>query len=129
MRVLNIEDDAIKHSNICKALNRHGIVECDWVKNLEDAIKMVRDHKTDYELIITDMFYPLNPGGDEVEAGFIFIREMKEKEIAIPIIVCSSVSYQVSDVLGTVHYSEKIDWEKQLGSLILRCIEEESKHF
>ena len=35
MHILNIEDDAIKHRDICKVLENCGIREIDWAKNLD----------------------------------------------------------------------------------------------
>ena len=34
MRVLNIEDDTIKHNDICKALSGCGIKDVEWSNNL-----------------------------------------------------------------------------------------------
>lgn len=121
MRILNIEDEAVKHSNICKILKKYGIAEIDWAKNLEDAIQMVKEHSTEYGLLITDMFYPLESGGEAVQSGEIFITKMKEMEIEVPIILCSSVRYQIPDILGTVYYSQNSDWERQLGNLVQKC--------
>ena len=66
MKVLHIEDTVIKHYEICKVMKKCGVLEIDWVKTLDDALQMVREHKLEYNLIVTDMYYPLTPGGDEV---------------------------------------------------------------
>ena len=121
MKVLHIEDAVIKHYEICKVMKKCGVLEIDWVKTLEDALQMVREHKLEYNLIVTDMYYPLTPGGDEAESGLIFIQKMEEMEIETPIIVCSSVPYRIPGILGSVHYSDKTDWEQQLCSLIRQC--------
>ena len=45
MRVLNLEDNAFKHYEIKKALSALGITRTDWVRNLEDGLKMAREEK------------------------------------------------------------------------------------
>ena len=72
----------------------------------------------DYDLVITDMYYPLEPGGSEEEAGKILISKMKEMQLNIPIIVCSSARYRIEEILGAVLYSEKSDWERQLQEMV-----------
>ena len=121
MRVLNIEDDAAKHNNICKVLKRYGLTRIDWAKNLEDGMELVQnsmDCLDPYALFITDMFYPIVKGGKEESAGEMFIGRIKEMNINTPIIVCSSVKYRIADILGTVYYSEKENWEDELRELI-----------
>ena len=117
MKVLNVEDTAIKHANIRKVLNQSGITEIDWAKNLADGIALLQQPKV-YDLVITDMYYPLESGGSEEEAGKILISKMKEMQLNIPIIVCSSARYRIEEILGAVLYSEKNDWERQLQELV-----------
>ena len=107
MKVLNIEDDAVKHNNICRVLKANGVTETDWAKNLEDAVRMVEQNENGYELFITDMFYPKTPAGNEEESGMDFIRKMEEMNVRIPVIVCSSVRYRIPGSFGTLYYSEK----------------------
>ena len=121
MRVLNLEDDVAKHNNICKVLKRNGFIRIDWAKNLEDGMELIKssiDSSDPYMLVVTDMYYPLVKGGKEEQAGEILINRIKKMHIDIPIIVCSSVRYRIPDILGTVYYSEKIDWEDELRGLI-----------
>lgn len=118
MKVLNIEDTAVKHADLCKVLRKSGITDIDWVKNLEDALKQLEDQSNSYDLVITDMYYPLEQGGTEVEAGEILMQRMKDMQLMIPMIVCSSVRLKIPDILGTVYYSKNSDWERQLQDLI-----------
>ena len=121
MHVLNIEDDAIKHRDICRVLENCGITEIDWAKNLEDGIARLQqpdNQSKSYDLIITDMFYPLAPGGRETEAGEILIKKVKQMNLNIPIILCSSINYRIPEILGTVHYMNHVDWENDLRELI-----------
>ena len=72
MKVLNIEDDAFKHNDICKVLTSCGVNTVYWEKNYEDgckAIKNAEDAGKPYDLIITDMYYPREAGGKEEASG------------------------------------------------------------
>ena len=76
MRVLNIEDDTFKHNDICKALSGCGIKDVKWSNNLADGWKQIKnsiDSNNPYDLIITDMYYPGEPGGREEQSGDILI--------------------------------------------------------
>ncbi len=118
MKILNIEDTATKHAAICKVLRKAGITDMDWAKNLEDGLEMLREYARDYDLVITDMYYPLKSGDKPEEAGELLINKMKELQLSIPIIVCSSVRYNYGDILGNVFYSETSDWEGKLLELV-----------
>lgn len=119
MKVLNLEDTATKHVDICKVLNKSGITDIDWVKNLEGGIALLQENPEVYDLVITDMYYPLIPGGPEAVAGDVLIHKMKEElQLNIPIIVCSSARYRNENIFGAVHYSEKSDWERLLQELV-----------
>lgn len=66
MRVLNVEDDTFKHNDICKALSGCGIKDVEWSNNLADGWKQIKnsmESNNPYDLIITDMYYPDEPGG------------------------------------------------------------------
>lgn len=68
MRVLNIEDDTFKHNDICKALSGCGIKDVEWSNNLADGWKQIKnsmDSNNPYDLTITDMYYPNEPGAAE----------------------------------------------------------------
>ena len=121
MRVLHIEDDAIKHTKIRRVLTSCDAKEISWAKNLEDGITLLKEAKSDgkaYQLIITDMYYPLETGGEEVEAGEIFIQKMKEMQDDTPVILCSSVNYKYPELFGSLYYSEESGWEEKLKSLL-----------
>ena len=121
MYVLNIEDNAIKHRDICKVLEDCGEREVGWVKNLEDGMNRLKQavrQTRPYDLIITDMYYPLTAGGKEMEAGELLIQRVAEMGLDIPIILCSSVNYRIPEILGTVHYAEHVDWEDDLRKLV-----------
>lgn len=124
MYILNLEDDVYKHHDICKALEHGGLgkLTIDCVRNLEDGIELIKKNLEEqpYDLIITDMWYPEKPGGEEVASGEKLIQSVKENGWNIPVILCSSVSYRFPEILGSVYYSEKEDWENEMVNLIKR---------
>lgn len=123
MYILNLEDDFFKHHDICKAIENGTFnnIKIDCIGNLEEGINAIENMlemgKT-YDLIITDMWYPKMPGGVETNAGEMLINIAKDNGWNIPIILCSSVDYRIPGILGSVHYSENSDWERELVTLI-----------
>ena len=122
MRVLNVEDNVIKHHNIKRALETLGIREVTWVKNEYDAIKAVKDSIDSggpFDLIISDMYFPLFPGSKEDEnAGFTFIGELNDNNIDIPVIVCSSIRLSIPGILGCVYYSSNVVLDEEFKNLL-----------
>lgn len=118
MRILNIEDTATKHADITRALRQSGITDVDWAKNLEDGLAVLKDPAVKYDLVITDMYYPIEPGGYETEAGMVLIEKMRDMQLSIPIIVCSSARLRIFGILGTVYYAPGADWESELKGLL-----------
>ncbi len=122
-RVLNIEDNMFKHSDIKKALKKVGVVEVDLATNAEEGLRMIdtaiKEGK-EYDLLITDMHFSVN-GQDRDEAGLYVIEELKKANIDIPIAVCSSVRYRIPEVLECIYYNERSgDLEGDIRSLIRR---------
>lgn len=121
MRILHIEDNAIKHSSIVRVIKECTQCEIDWERYLIDGKKKIAasiESGNPYDLIISDMWYPQMSGEKEVESGKFLIEYIREKQYNIPIIICSSVIYKIPGIYGTVYYSEKEDWELQLSCLI-----------
>lgn len=121
MKVLNIEDDAFKHNDICKVLTSCGVNTVYWEKNYEDgwkAIKNAEDAEKPYDLIITDMYYPREAGGREEASGELIIQKVIDQELKVPVILCSSVNLRFSEIFGCVYYNRIINWEDDLKLLI-----------
>ena len=116
MKVLNLEDNAIKHYEICRILKRNGIEEIDWVRNLEDGLKKVEENK--YDLYIIDMWYPKHSGGPDNRSGELFIKEILKRKDPAPVILCSNQNYAYPEIYGTLYYSERSDWEEELERYI-----------
>ena len=76
-----------------------------------------------FDLIITDMRYPLYRGSDtDNEAGFKLIEYLKEKNYDIPVVIGSTSNYEnVTEAFGAVWYNElndiKRDFEKIIAKL------------
>ena len=122
MRVLNVEDDVFKHNQIKSALRQLNITDITWLENENDAVIDVlenEENNTPYDLIISDMQFPLFSGGrPDDDAGMTFIDELQGHKITIPIIVCSSFRLSIPSILGCVHYSDKTDLVLEFRNLI-----------
>lgn len=121
MRILNLEDSVTKHVKISDVVNSTGKHQIDWVKNLEDGIEKIQKTQgtpKQYDLFISDMYYPKMQGGGDADSGMLFVEKMEDMGIKTPIIICSTVRFRMPNILGTVHFSENEDWESELRLLI-----------
>lgn len=112
MRALIIDDNVFKQIDIRKALEWNGIRNIDSVSYQDEALEKIRNN--DYNLIITDMHYPLEKGMDsDKEAGYKLIDILEKENIETPIIICSSQNWTSPKILGTVWYnkSRDLDWD------------------
>ena len=65
MKVLNFEDSVYKANAIRKVLNQCGVAKIELVSNVEDGLQMLKnaeDTGDPFDLIITDMHYPMKQG-------------------------------------------------------------------
>ena len=113
VKALVIEDNVYKAIDIKKALSFCGINNVILVSNQEAGFKIIYKseiQRLPVELIVTDMHYPLEAGtiADE-EAGFKLIKRLKREAKDIPVIICSSRSYNDPDILGNVWYNDLRD--------------------
>ena len=122
MKVLNLEDSILKHVEIKRALERCGATRVDLVTNQEDGMIKIRETlgtELEYDLIVSDMHYPLKKGVEsDTEAGFKLIERLKAEGIKIPIIICSSLRFSEPGILGTVWYNKTQDIEQDFRDLI-----------
>lgn len=109
-RVLNIEDTAMKHVAIVRALNKARIGLIDHAATGDEGLELVEKSIADgkpYDLIITDMHFPIY-GEIDPEAGMKVIAELQKREINIPVVVCSSVRYvNIPGAVHCIYYNEK----------------------
>lgn len=106
IKVIHFEDSVLKHiaiSCVLKELNISTIVRTD---NLEEGIRKIETEANSdapFDLIITDMHFPLYSGGEASwKAGEIVFEKLQEKRIEIPVIVCSSMNMKVPGAYGCV---------------------------
>ena len=107
-KVLNIEDLATKHVAVRRALERCGVVTVDHAVTAIEGLAMVDaaiEEGKPYDLLVTDMYYPIYPGEGEVQAGYYVMEELQNKGIDIPIVVCSSARLVIPEIVGCIHYS------------------------
>lgn len=122
-KIINIEDTIGKHWDINRALEWNRYPKADLAENAETGISMIEaaiDAGEPYELLIADMHFSVN-GVDDTKAGFYVIEELKRRGITIPIIVCSSIRYNIPEIAGCVFYSRSRDlnWDfKEILSML-----------
>ena len=124
MRILNLEDSVSKHFEIRAVLLSCGIKAEDivWVTNLMDGIDIIKELAENgeyFDLAITDMYYPVEPGGyEEKDTGDKFVRFVKKERLKLPIIICSSVNIEDGSVYGCIWYSALGNWEMELRGMV-----------
>ena len=117
MKILIIEDTALKFASISRVLKNAGFTEIDSEKNLEDGLNAIeKSVKSDdkYGVIITDMWYPREDRGPEEQCGLELVDTVKARGYNIPVIICSNQQYRCENALGEVLYKENGDWDKEL---------------
>ena len=103
-RIINIEDSMGKHWDINRALSWNGYPNAELASNAEQGLEMIENaikEGNPYELLITDMYFSVH-GAESEEAGLYVIEELKKRNIQMPIIVCSSLNYNIPEITGCV---------------------------
>lgn len=122
LKILHLEDNAMKQTAIARVLHDVCEAEIDWVTDVASGMKKIGEIKEQgdmYDLAITDMQYPLKKGtGIDEDAGEVFIGRMKDQNVEIPIIVCSSMRLRIREAYGCVWYHERNDWEMELRGMV-----------
>ena len=113
--VINIEDDAIKHTAIRRALKSNGISHVERARDAEEGLDMLDnaiEKGEPYDILVLDMQFPVK-GAYNKEAGRYIIKELKRKNINIPIVICSSINYNIPDVVACIFYnkSRNLNWD------------------
>lgn len=107
-RVLNIEDYMSKHVDVLRALNRCGVPNVDHAMTAVEGLDMIEaalEEGKPYHAIVSDMYFPISPGGMETQAGMYVIDELRNRGIDVPIIVCSSARMVIPDIVGCIYYN------------------------
>lgn len=120
-KVLNIEDLPTKHVAVRRALERCGIPYIDHADNAVDGLDMVEAAIAEgkpYDLVVSDMYFPMSKGGMEVQAGMYVIEELQARGIDVPVIVCSSARMVIPEIVGCIHYSSRNDLDADMREMI-----------
>ena len=122
MRILIVEDTVMKYVEISRVLRGLCDAQIDNEKALEPAKEMFdkagREDEP-YHLVITDMHFPIESGGEEVpDAGYQLIEYIQKEQPELPIIICSSVRYSGDGVAGCVLYSDKTDLRAEFSKIL-----------
>lgn len=107
-KVLNFEDLPSKHVAVRRALENCGVSYIDHAENAVDGLDMIEAAIAEgkpYDLIVSDMYFPVSKGGMEVQAGMYVIEELQARGINIPVIVCSSARMVIPEIVGCIHYN------------------------
>lgn len=123
-KVINIEDSAIKHSQVTKELKQYGIKEVFWARNAEsgiDEIESAIDMGQPYDLLVLDMHFDFY-GEDDRAAGEKTMKQLQEKGIEIPVIICSSQNWNIPGAVANVFYNERRYWEEDLKRALDKLI-------
>lgn len=122
MRVIHFEDSLDKRMEISRVLQRIGIRNTVLALNVRDGMKKIEialKAGNPFDIAITDMNYPINGGeASNGRAGERLIQILEEKNIDLPVIVCSSQNYRIPKAYGCVWYSDLSDWETDLIKLM-----------
>lgn len=121
-KALIIDDNVYKLIDIQKALNFNRISLVDTCSDQETALEKIKksiEEEKPYDLIVTDMHYPLAKRMEsDLEAGYKLIEKLKEENINIPVIICSSQNWSSPDAVGTVWYNKLRDLNFDFKELI-----------
>ena len=97
-----------KHIDVLRALNRCGVDQVEHATTAVEALDMIEAAIAagkPYHAIVSDMYFPISPGGMETQAGMYVIDELEAREIDVPVIVCSSARMVIPEIVGCIHYN------------------------
>ena len=120
-KVLNIEDFPSKHVDVRRALERCGVPYIDHAETAVDGLDMIEAAIAEgkpYDLIVSDMYFPMTRGGMEVQAGMYVIEELQARGIDVPVIVCSSARMVIPEIVGCIHYSPRNDLDSDMREMV-----------
>ena len=120
-KVLNFEDLPSKHVAVRRALERCGVPNIDHADNAVEGLDMIEAAIAEgnpYDLIVSDMYFPVSKGGMEVPSGMYVIEELQARGIEVPIIVCSSARLVIPEIVGCIHYSSRNDLDADMREMI-----------
>lgn len=126
LKIIHLEDSVTKAMDIAKAIRSKYPCTIDLVSNMAKGIELIDEANQKgkpYDLAITDMHYPLASGENaDWSAGEIFVDTIKQKNIDLPVIICSTHNMSNRDALGCVWFNDLEDWEFEIVELIQKIV-------
>lgn len=122
MRIIHLEDSVDKHMEVCRELRKMGITSVEWATSVGEGLEKIEtaiQNGAPFDLAISDMHYPIRRGEiADWEAGEYFLKALAERNINLPVIICSTRNYRIPGAYGSVWFSDLSDWEMDLRNLI-----------
>lgn len=122
MKALVLDDSPLKLAKITRILQNCGIASVKYVTDQQSGLKLIYESVKmgeAFDLIVTDMHYPLKAGAvPDTEAGQKLVERLCQEGITIPVIVCSSLNFVLPETFGTVWYNEIRDIEDEFRRLV-----------
>lgn len=90
---------------------------CNCTDNAEEGLYEIMkaiENKKPYDVLVLDMHFPAQGILDE-QAGIYVIEQLRARNIMIPIIICSSIRWDISDVVGCIFYNPSRDLNADLN--------------
>lgn len=126
LKVLVVDDDFIKAMDIKRALEMNDIRDILTVRNQEAVWEEVeKEENGKIDLIVTDMNYPMYPGGDiNPEAGFVLLDKIEQRDLNIPVIICSTRNFREPKALGIIRYHKNADLGFEFQEVLQKLMKE-----
>ena len=101
MKILVVEDDAIKKRCIEYYFSKNNIAELHFEMSVMPALNYVIEHLDEISGVILDLgLTSYNDSTDyDYEKGLLFVEELTRKEITIPILINSTTEIDLSYVM------------------------------
>lgn len=120
MRILHVEDNVYKHSDIVKQLSEMRITDITWAQTYEDGVSELEVGP--FDLLITDMSFPIRRGEPEnSDAGDMMIDYALQHFPEMAIILITSFRMRKDNIFGVVHYDPDELWENRFRDLVAKC--------
>lgn len=128
LKIIHLEDNISKHMSITRVIQNSFPAKIELATDMGTGLEMIEKAITEgtpYDLAITDMHYPLSKGVEaNWEAGEFFIDVLENKEIKLPVIVCSTMNMKIPKAYGCVWYSDISNWELELRDIVNKMLKE-----
>ena len=122
MKIIHLEDSVDKHMEVCRELRKMGNNSLEWATSVGEGLEKIQSaiqNRTPFNLAISDMHYPIRRGeAADWEAGEYFLKALAERNINLPVIICSTRNYRIPGAYGSVWFSDLSDWEMDLRGMI-----------